>query len=200
MLLRQKNPVGILEAGTDEVGRGCLAGPVTAAAIILPYDYYHPLIKDSKKLGAKNRYLLRRELEKEALTYGVCHISHTEIDQINILNASIKAMHGALKLLNPTPDYILVDGNRFHPYQDIPHQCIIKGDNHFLNIAAASILAKTYRDELMITLHQKYPEYEWGNNKGYPTQQHRAAIRNYGLTPYHRKSFKQLPTQLEFNW
>lgn len=189
-----------LEAGTDEVGRGCLAGPVTAAAVILPNDFSHPMLNDSKKLTDKQRYALRPIIEKEALTFSVAHCSIEEIEEINILHASIKAMHKAIAALSKTPAFIAVDGNRFHPYRDIPHQCIIKGDGKYQNIAAASILAKTYRDDLMLKLHRDYPQYGWDKNKGYPTKSHREGIRNTGISPHHRKSFRLLPEQLQIGF
>lgn len=184
------------EAGTDEAGRGCLAGPVTAAAIILPSNYGNTILNDSKQLSEKKRELLRPLLEKEALSFSVSHVFQEEIDAINILNASILAMHKALDGLSNTPSFILVDGNRFKPYPTISHECIIKGDGKFMSIAAASILAKTYRDEYMARLHEEFPMYNWKKNKGYPTKEHRDAIRKHGLTKYHRKSFRQLPEQL----
>ena len=186
----------INEAGTDEAGRGCLAGPVTAAAIILPRGFKNELLNDSKLLSVKNRNHLRPILESEAVTFGVAHIDHEEIDKINILNASILAMHKSITKLNITPEFIIVDGNRFKPFDEIPHECIVKGDSKYLSIAAASILAKTYRDDFMAEIHELYPMYNWKQNKGYPTKEHRAAIRKYGLTEYHRKSFRQLPEQL----
>lgn len=188
------------EAGTDEAGRGCLAGPVTAASIILPPTFTNELINDSKQLSEKKRDQLRPLLEKAALTYGVCHVFEHEIDNINILNASILGMHRSLDQLTLTPELILVDGNKFKPYQNIPHECIIKGDGKFLSIAAASILAKTYRDAYMKKIHNEFPMYNWAQNKGYPTKEHRTAIRKYGLTKYHRKSFKQLPEQIPFEF
>ncbi len=187
------------EAGTDEAGRGCLAGPVTAAAIILPESFNHLLLNDSKQLSENNRDLLRPILEKESVCYAVHHVFQDEIDQVNILNASILAMHRALDRLEQHPSFILVDGNRFKPYPNIPHECFIKGDGKYRSIAAASILAKTYRDEYMRTIHQEYPMYNWEKNKGYPTKEHREAIRKYGLTKYHRKSFRQLPEQLSLD-
>ncbi len=185
-------------AGTDEAGRGCLAGPVTAAAIVLPANFNHPILNDSKQLTEKQRNTLLPILEKEAITYGVSHVFETEIDKINILNASILAMHRSLDQLSRLPEHILVDGNRFKPYQNIPYACIVKGDAKFLSIAAASILAKTYRDAFMEKIHQEFPMYNWAKNKGYPTKEHRQAIRKHGLTKYHRKSFRQLPQQLVF--
>ena len=190
----------LLEAGTDEAGRGCLAGPVTAAAVILPSGYKNDLINDSKRLSEASRKQLQPIIEEKASYYGVFHITPKVIDEINILNASIKAMHEALKLLKRQPLYIIVDGNKFKPYQDIPYQCIVKGDSKFFSIAAASILAKTYRDAYMEKIHEEYPMYNWKQNKGYPTKEHREAIAAYGITKYHRKSFKLLPDQLAFNF
>jgi len=185
-----------LECGTDEAGRGCLAGPVTAAAVILPKDFTHPLLTDSKKLTAKQRYALREEIKDVALAYGIAHVSHTRIDEINILNASIEAMHLAIANMALVPETILVDGNKFKPYQKIPHHCIVKGDATFLNIAAASILAKTTRDDIMLAQHQEHPHYGWNTNKGYPTAQHREAIVKYGTVDIHRKTFALFPKQL----
>ena len=182
-----------LECGTDEAGRGCLAGPVTAAAVILPLTFKNKLLNDSKQLSEKNRDLLKPIIEQQSISFGVQHIFESEIDTINILNASIKAMHGAISTLNPIPEYIIVDGNRFKPYHTIPHQTIIKGDSKYLSIAAASILAKTYRDKFMETIHEEFPMYNWKQNKGYPTKQHREAIKEFGVTKYHRKSFRLLP-------
>lgn len=185
-----------IEAGTDEAGRGCLAGPVTAAAVILPENFKNGLLNDSKQLSEVKRDILRPCIENEAVSFAVAHVSPKEIDEINILNASILAMHRSLDKLKTTPKFIIVDGNRFKPYQDIAYECIIKGDSKYLSIAAASILAKTHRDEYMKQLHIEFPMYNWAKNKGYPTEEHRQAIKKYGLTPYHRKSFKQLPAQL----
>lgn len=185
-----------LEAGTDEAGRGCLAGPVTAAAVILPADFNEPLLNDSKKLTEKQRFYLRPIIEKHAIAFAVAHCTPKKVDEINILNAAIKAMHKAIQKLKPTPIHILVDGNRFHPFKKIPHQCIIKGDGKYQNIAAASILAKTYRDDLMLALDKKHPKYDWKNNKGYPTKKHQEAIRANGITSHHRKTFRLLPEQL----
>tara|TARA_R110002051_G_scaffold644_3_gene3196 strand:+ start:11 stop:601 length:591 start_codon:yes stop_codon:yes gene_type:complete len=185
------------EAGTDEAGRGCLAGPVTAAAIILPEDFYHEHLNDSKIVTEKRRDILRPILEAESITFGVFHISPQEIDKINILNASILAMHKSISQLTKIPSCIMVDGNRFKPYQQISHQCIIKGDSKYASIAAASVLAKTYRDAYMEKLHEEFPMYNWIKNKGYPTKEHREAIRKYGITKYHRKSFRQLSEQLQ---
>lgn len=185
-----------LEAGTDEAGRGCLVGPVTAAAVILPADFNEPLLNDSKKLTEKQRFYLRPIIEKHAVAFAVAHCTPKKVDEINILNAAIKAMHKAIQKLKPTPIHILVDGNRFHPFKKIPHQCIIKGDGKYQNIAAASILAKTYRDDLMLALDKKHPKYDWKKNKGYPTKKHREAIRANGITSHHRKTFRLLPEQL----
>ncbi len=177
------------EAGCDEAGRGCLAGPVFAAAVILPKDFHHPLLNDSKQIKEKDRYVLREVIIKESIDWAVASVDHSEIDQINILRASFKAMHLALDQLKEKPGLILVDGNRFTPYPWIPHQTIIKGDSIFASIAAASILAKTYRDDHMLALHKKFPHYNWQQNKGYPTALHREAIRIHGLSPFHRLSF-----------
>lgn len=185
------------EAGTDEAGRGCLAGPVTAAAIILPKNFKNELINDSKQLSEKNREILKPILETEAVSYAVTHLEPKIIDEINILNASIKAMQESVLKLNPLPIYIIVDGNRFKPVANIPHTCIIKGDAKYMSIAAASILAKTYRDEYMNTIHEEFPMYNWKQNKGYPTKEHREAIRKYGITKYHRITFRLLPEQLK---
>jgi ribonuclease HII len=189
-----------LEAGTDEAGRGCLAGPVTAAAVILPEKFRHKLLNDSKQLTEKCRDELRPFIEKKALCYSVTHIDHTVIDEINILNASIKAMQESVLKLDPVPHYLIVDGNRFKPVGEIPHSCIIQGDAKYMSIAAASILAKTYRDEYMSRIHEEFPMYNWKQNKGYPTPEHREAIRKYGVTKYHRMSFRLLPDQLEFEF
>jgi len=188
------------EAGTDEAGRGCLAGPVVAAAVILPPKFKHPLLNDSKQLTEKKRLLLRPIIEKEALAYAVAFVSEKEIDKINILNASIKAMHKAIADLNLQPEFIIVDGNKFKSYNNVPYKTIVKGDAKFMSIAAASVLAKTYRDDFMRNLHQKYPEYHWDKNKGYPTKAHREAIRQFGATQFHRKSFRLLPEQLKLDF
>ena len=180
------------EAGCDEAGRGCLCGPVVAASVILPQSFESELLNDSKKLTKKNRDILREKIEKEALSYGVAFVSHKRIDEINILNASIEAMHLAIDKLEIVPSHIIVDGNRFKPYKNINHDTIIKGDSKYLSIAAASILAKTYRDEYMESLHLEFPEYDWKHNKGYPTKKHRKAIAKYGSTPHHRMTFKLL--------
>ncbi len=187
---------GVLEAGCDEAGRGCLAGPVVAAAVILPADFTHLVLNDSKQISEKKRYGLRKEIEESAIAYAVGIIDNKEIDEINILKASILAMHKALDSLKKTPEHIIIDGNKFFNYKDIPHKTIIKGDSKYYSIAAASILAKTYRDDIMNDLHQKHPEYNWKNNKGYPTKQHRQAIKESGTTPYHRMSFRLLDKQL----
>ena len=188
-----------LVSGTDEAGRGCLAGPVTAAAILLPKSFKNPILNDSKQLSEAKREILKPILEKEAISYGVAHVFEEEIDNINILNASILAMHKSLAKLKTAPDLILVDGNRFKAYKTIPHKCIIKGDSKYMSIAAASVLAKTYRDAYMLKLHEEFPMYNWAKNKGYPTKEHRQAIRKYGLTKYHRKSFRQLPEQFSLD-
>lgn len=188
------------EAGTDEAGRGCLAGPVTAAAVILPNSFKNMLLNDSKKLISSSRESLKDIIENESLCFAVCHVYENEIDEINILNASIKAMHLALNKLTVSPNFIIVDGNRFKKFKNIEHECIVKGDAKFMSIAAASILAKTYRDEYMRKLHDEYPMYNWVKNKGYPTKEHRAAIRKHGPSPYHRKSFRLLPEQLQFKF
>ncbi len=192
MLLAFLNP-HLLEAGLDEAGRGCYAGPVFAAAVILPKDFYHPLLNDSKKLNEKQRDTLRPIIEKESIAFAVAAVDNIEIDKINILQASYQAMHLSLDKIKPKPAFLLIDGNRFKAYKKIPHQCIIKGDGKIASIAAASILAKTYRDEFMRTLHHSFPKYGWDKNKGYGTAVHREAIKKYGLTIYHRKSFNILP-------
>lgn len=188
---------GRIEAGCDEAGRGCLAGAVFAAAVILPPDYQHPLLNDSKQLSEKQRYALRPVIEQEAVAWAVGIVTPQEIDQINILNASILAMHRAVEQLSTTPQHLLIDGNRFKAYKDIPHTCVIKGDGKYLSIAAASVLAKTYRDDYMMLLHNQHPQYRWDNNKGYPTKEHRNAITQYGTTPYHRVSFRLTDPQLK---
>lgn len=186
-----------LECGTDEAGRGCLAGPVTAAAVILPKTFRSRILNDSKVVKVSNREKLRQLIEKKAVCFSITHLDNETIDEINILNASILAMHHCLEKLETIPEHIVVDGNRFKPYKNIPHLCIIKGDGKFMNIAAASILAKTYRDAYMEKIHEEFPMYNWKQNKGYPTAEHRAAIEKYGITKYHRKSFRLLPSQLE---
>lgn len=189
-----------MEAGTDEAGRGCLAGPVTAAAVILPEGFNLSELNDSKKLGEAARLRLAPEIKKQALAWAVSHVDPETIDEINILNASILAMHQALEQLNPIPKAIAVDGNRFKPFKDIPYQCLIKGDGRFQNIAAASILAKTARDSYMEELHHRFPQYDWIRNKGYPTSKHRAALAQIGPSPHHRKSFRLLPDQLKIEF
>jgi len=185
--------INLLEAGCDEAGRGCLAGPVTAAAVILPKDFSNPLLNDSKKLTEKQRDKLRPIIEKEAIAWAVASLSPTEIDEINILNASFQAMHRAIDKLSTHPESLLIDGNRFHQYDDLPHHCIIKGDGKYLSIAAASVLAKTHRDEYMKKIAKDYPMYDWQKNKGYPTKAHRAAIAQFGSCEHHRMTFKLLP-------
>jgi ribonuclease HII len=187
----------LLEAGIDEAGRGCYAGPVFAAAVILPADFYHPLLNDSKQVTKDNREVLREVICREALDWSVASVPPAEIDRINILQATYQAMHSAISQLNRRPEMLLIDGNRFAPYPSIPHLCMIKGDAKFAHIAAASILAKTFRDAYMLELHQQYPNYAFDKNKGYGTATHRAAIELYGLTPHHRKSFNILPVQLK---
>ncbi|MFL9838632.1 ribonuclease HII [Flavobacterium sp. ST-75] len=189
-----------IETGTDEAGRGCLAGPVTAAAVILPDNFELKLLNDSKKLTEKIREQLRPLIEEMALCYHVTNIEPEVIDEINILNASIKAMQDCITKLTPKPEYIIVDGNRFKPVNNIPYSCIVKGDGKYLSIAAASVLAKTYRDEYMNKIHEEFPMYNWKKNKGYPTVEHREAIKKYGITKYHRKSFRLLPDQLELDF
>ncbi len=184
------------EAGCDEAGRGCLAGPVFAAAVILPNTFKNKLLNDSKQLKEKDRYDLRQVIEREALAYAVAQVDNQEIDEINILNASILAMHRAVDKLKMTPEFLIIDGNRFKPYKNIPHQTVIKGDGKYMNIAAASILAKTYRDDFMLEAAKRFPEYGWESNMGYPTAKHRDAIRKHGATPLHRMSFQLLPNQL----
>lgn len=188
---------GRIEAGCDEAGRGCLSGAVFAAAVILPQDYYHPLLNDSKQLSEKQRYTLRPIIEQEAIAWAVGIVTPQEIDKINILNASILAMHRAVEQLSQAPQHLLIDGNRFKPYKNTPHTCVVKGDGKFLSIAAASILAKTYRDDYMLQLHEQHPQYGWDRNKGYPTKEHRYAIEQYGATPYHRQSFRLTDPQLK---
>ena len=195
-MLKLKINSHLLECGTDEAGRGCLAGPVTAAAVILPDDFQHPFLNDSKQLSEKKRLELKDIIEREAICYKVVHVMMDEIDKINILNASILGMHRAIKGLSCPPEFIAVDGNRFKPFQKTPFECVVKGDGKYLHIAAASILAKTYRDEYMAKIHEEFPMYNWKKNKGYPTKEHREAIKKYGVTKYHRKSFRQLPEQL----
>lgn len=188
-----------LECGTDEAGRGCLAGPVTAAAVILPENFSNGLLTDSKQLTEAKRNLLKPIIEEQASTFHFAHIFPEEIDKINILNASILAMHQAILKLEPCPEFIIVDGNKFKTVNQIPYQTIVKGDSKYLSIAAASVLAKTYRDAYMETIHKEFPMYNWKKNKGYPTKEHRDAIKKYGITKYHRKSFRLLPEQLKLD-
>ncbi len=190
----------VIEVGTDEAGRGCLAGPVVAAAVILPVNFEHPLLNDSKQLTENQRDTLRLVIEKEALAYGIAFISEDKIDEINILQASILAMHQSIEKLSVIPEHIIVDGNKFNKYQNIPYKTIVKGDSKYLSIAAASVLAKTYRDEFMLKIDTEYPHYFWKKNKGYPTKQHRNSIREFGITKYHRKSFRLLPEQLKLEF
>ena len=184
-----------MEAGCDEAGRGCLAGSVYAAAVIFPPDYTNDMLNDSKQLSPKKRYALRTVIERDALAWAVGVVTPEEIDKINILNASILAMHRALDQLTLRPEAVIVDGNRFKPYHELPYTTVVKGDGKYLSIAAASILAKTYRDDYMDALAQEYPQYDWLSNKGYPTQKHRTAIKTHGITPYHRRSFTLLPPE-----
>lgn len=186
---------GIAEAGCDEAGRGCLAGPVCAAAVILPENFSNPYLTDSKKLTDKQRRAARTIIEKNAISWSVAMVDNHEIDELNILNASFLAMHRALDQLKNPPEHIIIDGHRFNPYKKIPHQCIIKGDGLYFSIAAASVLAKTYRDDFMINLHNRFPKYGWDRNKGYPTRKHREAIKRFGVTNYHRKSYNLLDNQ-----
>lgn len=194
-MLKNYYELGRVEAGCDEAGRGCLAGSVYAAAVILPPDYLNERLNDSKKLTARQRYALRQDIERDAVAWAVGVVTPQEIDQINILNASILAMHRALDQLQVRPEAIIVDGNRFKPYRDLPHTTIVKGDGKYLSIAAASILAKTYRDDEMVRLAQEYPDYDWQHNMGYPTRKHREAIRQHGITPYHRRTFNLLGSE-----
>lgn len=196
-MLKSSHTTDLIEAGCDEVGRGCLAGPVVAAAVILPKSYSHELLNDSKQLTKEERIGLRVEIQRDALAWAVGEVDNNEIDKINILKASFKAMHLALDKLTLKPELLLIDGNRFLPYGELKFECIIKGDGAYLSIAAASVLAKTYRDDMMLKLSEKYPGYAWETNMGYPTEEHREGIRNLGITPYHRRSFQLLPSQLE---
>jgi ribonuclease HII len=196
MLLSSFTP-DLIEAGCDEVGRGCLAGPVVAAAVILPKNYVHELLNDSKQLKKEDRKIVEQDIIRDALAWAVAEVSNEEIDQINILNASFKAMHLALDKLTIQPQFLLIDGNRFTPYRDLKFECVIKGDGKYLSIAAASVLAKNYRDDLMEKLSIQHPGYGWDTNVGYPTEEHRDGIRELGITPYHRRSFQLLPSQLE---
>lgn len=190
----------LTEAGCDEAGRGCLAGPVVAAAVILPKNYKHPVLNDSKKLSAKQRAVLRDEIMASAISYDVAFVDNIQIDEMNILRASIKAMHIAIEGLSRVPQFLLIDGNRFYAYKNIEHKTIIKGDGIYFSIAAASVLAKTFRDDYMEKIHYEFPEYGWNKNKGYPTSFHRAAIMKYGITPYHRKSFALFDSQLKLEF
>ena len=194
-MLLLKHIAEAVECGTDEAGRGCLAGPVTAAAVILKDDFANELLNDSKLLSEKNRNILKPIIEAEAISFAISHVMMEEIDSINILNASILGMHRCIEQLCFVPEHILVDGNRFKPYTTIPHTCMIQGDRKYANIAAASILAKTHRDAFMEKIHHEFPMYNWKQNKGYPTREHREAIREYGITKYHRKSFRMLPEE-----
>lgn len=198
-MLEEKYHTNTIEAGCDEAGRGCLAGPVVAAAVILPEGYTNPLINDSKQLSEKRRYLLREAIQRDAIAWAVAEVSNEEIDHMNILRASLHAMNLAIKQLKVQPQTLLIDGNRFVNETNLPYRCIVKGDGRYMDIAAASILAKTYRDDMMMKAHQQYPHYGWDKNKGYPTAQHYAAIEQYGITPLHRKSFR-LERQLELQF
>jgi len=199
-MLRSCHTGGLVEAGCDEAGRGCISGPVFAAAVILPADYRNPQIDDSKKLSPKTREELRSIVESDALAFGIGMVNELEIDRINILNASILAMQKALEKLRPVPQHLIIDGNRFKPWKELPFHCIIKGDSLYISIAAASILAKTYRDEYMETLHNQYPEYGWQTNRGYPTRKHREAVLKFGPTPHHRRSFRLLDDQMRLDF
>ena len=190
----------LIEAGCDEAGRGCLAGPVFAAAVILPQHFEHPLLNDSKQIKEKDRFKLRQEIESQAIAWAVGMVTHQEIDQINILNASFLAMHRAIEKLQTQPQFLIIDGNRFNPYPTIKHQCIVKGDSKYYAIAAASILAKTYRDDFMEQIDLEYPAYQWKKNKGYPTIAHRNTVLDIGLSPYHRKTFKVTQPQLKLQF
>ncbi len=194
-MLRSFYQLQLIEAGLDEAGRGCYAGPVFAAAVVLPKNFYHPLLNDSKQMTEKDRYDLRPIIEQEAIAFAVAQVSCTEIDQINILQASFKAMHLAIDNLKIIPELLLIDGNRFKPYPFIQHQCVVKGDSLYASIAAASVLAKTYRDDYLLQLHEQYPHYGWASNKGYGTLHHRKAIEVHGLCEHHRKSFNILVEQ-----
>lgn len=191
---------GLVEAGCDEAGRGCLAGPVFAAAVILPDNFSSAILNDSKQMSEKQRYAIRGQIEKEAISFGVASVDNTEIDEINILKASFLAMHRAIAKLEPVPQALLIDGNRFYKYKNIPHHCIVKGDGKYFSIAAASVLAKTYRDDYMKKVHEEYPDFQWDKNKGYPTRFHRKMISEKGITPYHRKSYRLLDEQLKIKF
>jgi ribonuclease HII len=199
-VLKLKINQQLIECGTDEAGRGCLAGPVTAAAVILPNNFKNNILTDSKQLSEKKRKLLKLIIEEQSVTYGVSHIMMNKIDRINILNASILAMQKSIKSLATKPQHIAVDGNRFKSFNNIPFSCIIKGDSKYLHIAAASVLAKTYRDAYMTQIHNEFPMYNWKKNKGYPTREHREAIKKFGITKYHRKSFRLLPEQYHLDF
>jgi len=196
MMLLSQYQHGLLEAGCDEAGRGCLAGPVFAAAVILPLKFKHKLLNDSKQLSEGVRYKLRKEIEKKAIAWAVASVSNEEIDKINILNASFLAMHRAIDQLSMCPEFLIIDGNRFNKYKDTPHHCIVEGDAKYLSIAAASVLAKTYRDDYMKQIASEHPEYDWHSNKGYPTTKHRKTILEIGFTPYHRMTFQVTDPQL----
>ncbi len=198
-MLKLKINKHLIECGTDEAGRGCLAGPVTAAAVILPDNFKSKILTDSKLLSEKKRDLLKPIIQEKAISFGFAHIMMEEIDKINILNASILAMHKSIEQLDKSLQFIAVDGNRFKKFKNIPHKTVIKGDGKYLHIAAASVLAKTYRDEFMDKIHEEFPMYNWKQNKGYPTKEHREAIRKYGITKYHRRSFRLLPEQYELD-
>ena len=187
----------LIEAGCDEAGRGCLAGSVFAAAVILPPDFHHPLLNDSKQMTERQRNTLREVIEREAVAWAVAEITAERIDQINILKASFEGMNRAVEMLTVRPEFLAIDGNRFYPAHDIPYACIVKGDGKYADIAAASVLAKTHRDEYMMRLHEEFPQYGWDSNKGYPTKAHRLAVREYGLSPHHRKSFNCCEQQME---
>lgn len=199
-MLKLKINQQLIECGTDEAGRGCLAGPVTAAAVILPDNFKNNILTDSKQLSEKKRKLLKLIIEEQSVTFGVSHIMMNKIDRINILNASILAMQKSIKSLATKPQHIAVDGNRFKSFKNIPFSCIIKGDSKYLHIAAASVLAKTYRDAYMTQIHNEFPMYNWKKNKGYPTREHREAIKKFGITKYHRKSFRLLPEQYHLDF
>lgn len=188
-----------LEVGTDEAGRGCLSGPVVAAAVILPKNFNHELLNDSKQISETKRKILKPYIEEHALAFGVAFIHHEEVDELNVLQASITGMHRSIDQLSIVPEFIIIDGNKFRPYKEIPFETIVKGDAKFKSIAAASVLAKTYRDEFMEKIHLEFPNYNWKQNKGYPTKEHRKAIKEFGITKYHRKTFKLLPTQLKLD-
>lgn len=189
-----------LEAGTDEAGRGCLSGPVVAAAVILPPDFHHEFLNDSKQISEAKRRILRPIIEEQAVAFGVSFIHNEEVDELNVLQASLTGMHRSIDQLSVVPEFIIVDGNKFKPYGEVPFETIVKGDAKFKSIAAASVLAKTYRDEFMEKIHKEFPQYNWKQNKGYPTKEHRSAIAASGATKYHRKSFKLLPTQLKLDF